>query len=55
MGIGQHAFCDIDGNSLKLSDMKTGMYIKIRAKTVTYPGYEYLYTADGAYGVYFAI
>ena len=55
MGIGQHAFCDVDGNSLELSDMKTGMHIKIRAKTVTYSGYEYLYTADGAYGVYFAI
>ena len=55
MGIGKHAFCDVDGNSLKLSIMKTGMHIKIRAKKVTYPGYDYLYTADGSYGTYFAI
>ena len=55
MGIGKHAFCDVDGNSLKLSNMKTGMHIKIRAKKVTYAGYEYLYTADGSYGMYFAI
>ena len=54
-GIGQHAFCDVDGNSLKLSDMKTGMYIKIRTKTVNFHGYEYLYTADGSYGMYFAM
>ena len=52
MGIGQHAFCDVDGNSLRLSDIKTGMYIKIRTRSVTYHGYEYLYTSDGIYGMY---
>ena len=52
---GPHALCDVDGNSLKLSIMKTGMHIKIRAKKVTNVGYEYLYTADGSYGMYFAI
>jgi len=48
--IGKHALCDIDGNSLKLSDIKRGMYVKIRAKNVHWIGYEYLYTADGEYG-----
>ena len=53
-GIGPHALCDVDGNSLKLSDIKDGMSVKIRAKHVTYPGYEYLFTAEGIYGMYFA-
>ena len=54
---GPHALCDIDGNSLKLSDVKDGMTVKIRAKNVwhDYVGYEYLYTADGRYGKYLAI
>jgi len=47
---GPHAFCDVDGNSLKLSDIEDGMHVKIRAKNVNYPGHEYLYTADGLYG-----
>ena len=55
MGIGKHAFCDVDGNSLKLSDIMNGMYVKIRAKNVRYHGYEYLYTAKGIYGMYFAL
>ena len=50
---GQHAFCDVDGNSLKLSDIDDGMYVKIRAKNVRWHGYEYLYTADGTWGEYF--
>ena len=52
---GQHAFCDVDGNSLKLSDITDGMHVKIRAKNVEFPGYEYLYTAEGLRGKYFAI
>ena len=52
--IGKHALCDVDGNSLKLSDITNGMYVKIRAKNVRYHGYEYLYTAKGIYGMYFA-
>ena len=54
-GIGPHALCDVDGNSLKLSDIENDMYVKIRAKNVEWPGYEYLYTADGLEGKYFAI
>ena len=53
---GEHTFCDINGNPLKLSDVKSGMLVKIRAKNQPkYPGYEYLYTADGVWGMYFAI
>ena len=52
---GKHALCDVNGNSLRLSDMKNGMHVKIRAKNVDWIGYEYLYTADGRYGKYFAI
>ena len=52
-GIGQHAFSDLDGNALKLSDIKSGMSVKIRAKNVQYHGFEYLYTADGTWGEYF--
>ena len=54
---GPHALCDINGNSLELSDVKDGMIVKIRAKNVwhDYVGYEYLYTADGRYGKYLAI
>ena len=52
---GEHTICDINGNSLKLSDVKTGMLVKIRAKNVHWPGYEYLYTADGIWGKCFAI
>jgi len=47
---GEHTICDINGNSLKLSDVKTGMLVKIRAKNVHWPGYDYLYTADGIRG-----
>ena len=52
---GEHTICDINGNSLKLSNVKSGMLVKIRAKNVHWRGYEYLYTADGLYGKYFAI
>ena len=54
---GPHALCDINGNSLELSDVEDGMTVKIRAKNVwhDYVGYEYLYTADGRYGKYLAI
>ena len=54
-GIGPHALCDVDGNSLKLIDIKDGMYVKIRAKNVEWPGYEYLFTAYGTWGKYFAM
>ena len=52
---GPHAFCDVDGNSLKLSNITDGMHVKIRAKNVEWPGYEYLYTAEGLRGKYLAI
>ena len=64
--IGPHAICDVDGNSLELSDVKDGMSVKIRAKHLSiglpiaghrkiYVGYDYLYTAYGLYGKYLAI
>ena len=60
---GPHALCDVDGNSLKLSDVEDGMSVKIRAKHLSigwprrnsYIGYDYLYTAYGLYGKYLAI
>ena len=53
---GKHAFCDVNGKSLKLSDITNGMSVKIRAKNVRYHGYEYLFTsAEGSYGMYFAL
>ena len=52
---GEHTICDINGNSLKLSDVQSGMFVKIRAKNVHWPGYDYLYTADGIWGMCFAI
>ena len=60
---GPHALCDINGNSLELSDVKDGMSVKIRAKHLSigfpsrksYVGYDYLYTAYGQYGKYLAI
>ena len=55
MTTGEHTICDINGNSLKLRDIKSGMFVKIRAKQVHWSGYEYLYTADGLAGMYFEI
>ena len=62
---GPHALCDVDGNNLKLSDVKDGMSVKIRTKYFrwfhggsrfhAYAGYEYLFTAYGRYGKYLAI
>ena len=60
---GLHALCDVDGNSLKLSDVEDGMSVKIRTKHLSigwprrnsYIGYDYLYTAYGLYGKYLAI
>ena len=42
---GEHTICDIDGNSLKLRDVKNGTLVKIRAKNVHWDGFEYLYTS----------
>lgn len=39
---GEHMICDMNGNGLKLSDLKDGMSVKIRAKNIYFPGYEYL-------------
>ena len=52
---GEHTICDINGNSLKLRDVKSGMFVKIRAKKPHWGGYSYLYTADGLAGMYFEI
>ena len=50
MSPGEHTICDINGNSLKLRDVTSDMFVKIRAKNVHWGGYEYLYTADGLRG-----
>ena len=54
---GEHTICDIDGNSLKLRDVKNGTLVKIRAKNVHWDGYEYLYSSLGNpdWGKYFEI
>ena len=54
---GEHTICDINGNSLKLSDVKDGMLVKIRAKNVHWAGRVYLYTSENnpSWGKYFAI
>ena len=38
---GEHMICDMNGNGLKLSDLKDGMSVKIRARNIYFPGYEY--------------
>ena len=45
----EHMICDMNGNGLKLSEIKSGMSVKIRAKYSYFPGYEYLSCA-GFYG-----
>ena len=54
---GEHTICDMDGNSLKLSDVKDGMLVKIRAKNVHWAERVYLYTSENnpSWGKYFAI
>ena len=54
---GEHTICDMDGNSLKLSDVKDGMLVKIRAKNFHWRGYDFLYTSENnaSWGKYFAI
>ena len=54
---GEHAICDIFGNSLKLGDVKDGMKVKIRAKNVHWDDYDFLFTSenDPLWGKYFPI
>ena len=54
---GEHTICDINGNSLKLSDVKDGMFVKIRARNVHLDDCDYLYTSEyyPIWGMYFAI
>ena len=54
---GEHEITDIEGNSLKLSDVKDGMFVKIRAKNVHWGANEYLFTSEyyPIWGKYFAI
>ena len=51
---GEHTFCDINGNSLKLSDVTKGwsMLVKIKAKNVHWNGYEYLSASDDQEGIF---
>jgi len=43
---GEHEITDIEGNSLKLSDVKDGMFVKIRARNVHLDDCDYLYTSE---------
>jgi len=43
---GEHTICDMEGNSLKLSDVKDGMFVKIRARKKHWLNYDYLYTSQ---------
>jgi len=43
---GRHAITDTDGTPLKLSDVKDGMQVKIRAEKVNWEGYDYLFTSE---------
>jgi len=43
---GEHTFTDLEGIPLKLSDVKDGMSVKIRARTVHWIDYEYLFTSE---------
>ena len=58
---GEHEITDIEGNSLKLSDVKDGMFVKIRAKNVHLmdldDACDYLYTSEyyPIWGKYLAI
>ena len=54
---GEHIIYDMEGNSLKLSDVKDGMFVKIRARKEHWPNYDYLYTSQNnpTWGKYFAI
>ena len=40
---GLHMICDLNGNGLKLNDVKEGMTVKIKGKRMHYDGFEYLY------------
>ena len=42
-GPGLHAICDINGNALNWNDVKSGMTVKIKAKKVNFPGWEYMF------------
>ena len=52
---GRHAITDTDGTPLKLSDVKDGMQVKIRAEKVNWEGYDYLFTSESnpSWGRYF--
>ena len=47
---GPHMICDLNGNGLKWNEVEHGMEVKIKAKNVHHPGYEWLYQADGGSG-----
>ena len=49
---GQHMFCDGNGNPLKLSEVKSGMRIKLRARNVHFKGWDMLYSTEGRWGKY---
>ena len=43
---GKHMMVDMNGNNLKLKDLRNGMKVKIKAYKPSYIGYEYLYTTE---------
>ena len=43
---GPHMICDLNGNGLKWSEVEHGMEVKIKAKNVHHPGYEWLYQSN---------
>ena len=47
---GPHMICDLNGSGLKWSDVKNGMQVKIKAKNLHHPDYEWLYSSEGAWG-----
>ena len=52
---GPHMICDINGRGLKLSEVKHGMQVKIKAKNIHHPTppYEWLYSSQAVSGKYF--
>ena len=47
-----HMICDLNGNGIQWSQLRSGMIVKIRTMRRHWPGYEYLYASrDGRYMV----
>ena len=42
---GKHMIEDMNGDNLRLKDLKSGMMVKVKAKNPHFIGYKYLYTS----------